>query len=226
VNQQLTQDGGFATYAPLYREKGLPVVPYSARGGRLLWPEHWLPDPAAASETLFESWCSAAPRESISLALGPASGVCIIDVLTTDPEQIATIRSIVPRSVWQRTGGHGVAGAYRWHEGFLPFVIRHPVTLQIMARGFGAGQYTAMPPSVRYDTPSYEANCFLGDVLDQLRHPPGACYERLCAALGVPEEDDRGLRPLSDRKLPWRASLRQLSHQFANAQRVRASGPY
>lgn len=221
MNRQLTKSGGFAAHAPMYRECGLPVFPFSARAGQPIWPEVWMPPSAFVEDTLFKVWCSVFPDENISLALGSASGICIIDTLTTDPDMVATIQSIVPPSPWRRTGGHGVAGAYNWVEGFAPFVIRHPQTYQIIVRGFGGeGQYTALPPSIRYDdAPSYEANCFLGGVLHRLPNPPEGCYERLCAALGILEDENRGVGDPHIRTPPWMGPVWRLKHQFAKMQR-------
>ena len=99
----MTQAGGasgiFAATAPAYWAAGLPAIP--------LWPGQKRPIPegwqAYAEEAVPEGtqalWLERHPSANIGLVLGPASGLCMVDVDTEDMALQGLLAKLLPLRV-------------------------------------------------------------------------------------------------------------------------------
>jgi len=106
--------GIFADNAPLYYAAGLNVIPLYEREKRPV-----LMDWSRFAETpvppeLQQEWVEKYPKSNIGLALGPVSGVIVIDIDTDDVDQIQAIMSVLPPSPWVRKGKKGMMLAYKY----------------------------------------------------------------------------------------------------------------
>ena len=94
----------FFDNAPHYWTVGMPVIPLlpgEKRPGIKAWQRYCQELP---SEHLQQQWLGAYPNSNIGLALGPQSGVVVIDIDTDDSEIMAAIESVLAPypSPWHR----------------------------------------------------------------------------------------------------------------------------
>jgi hypothetical protein len=119
------------------------------------------------TELEMQHWLASFPRGNIGLPLGPASGLCMIDIDTEDQALIDAIMNILPPSPWVRVGKKGMGLAYRF-EGQKNFKLRGAAGGMIM-EFLGLGNQMVMPPSIHPETQQpYTANANLWDVLDKV----------------------------------------------------------
>lgn len=183
----------FARCAPAYWAAGLSVIPIR-RGSKMPALPARNPDRGYPSWTEYcrrlpdvedrETWLKVYNDCGIGLALGPASGVVVIDVDTVDPDQIAAIEGVLPASPWRRVGSKGWAAAYRY-AGLKPFKIKNDAG-ETLVEHLAEGNQTVLPPTVHPKTgQAYTANCELLDVLGELVELPADIETRLREALGL-----------------------------------------
>src|SRR5690606_20889065 len=99
----------FRDYAPLYWNAGVPAIPLRQRSkapARSEWTEFGRRMP---SEEEREDLISRYPHGNIGLPFGPASGLCAIDIDTTDEALVAAIEDCLPQTPWRRVGAKGCA---------------------------------------------------------------------------------------------------------------------
>ena len=103
----------FATFAPAYWSRNIPVIPLMA-GQKRPAVEAWqmYSDAMPAAETRAK-WLREHADGNLGLALGAQSGICMLDVDTDDPKVHALVDSLLPASPWRRYGRKGFALAFR-----------------------------------------------------------------------------------------------------------------
>lgn len=172
----------FEAFAPTYWAAGLPVIP--------LRPRNKMPDinqwstygSRMPDEIEMQHWLASFPRGNIGLPLGPASGLCMIDIDTEDQDLIDAIMDILPSSPWVRVGKKGMALAYRF-EGQKNFKLRGSEGGMIL-EFLGLGNQVVLPPSIHPETQQpYTANANLWDVLDKLSYLGEDIEDKLRALL-------------------------------------------
>lgn len=174
----------FLDLAPYYWAASLPVIPLQHRDKKPVL-RRWniycsrLPD---ASEC--QHWLSAYPAGNLGLPLGPRSGLCMIDIDSDDPEVIEAIRSVLPRSPWERVGKKGMVLAYRF-SGLKNFKIKGPDGSMVVEL-LGEGNQVVLPGSIHPDTGRpYVANAQLWDVLDEVQPLPADIATQIRTVLGL-----------------------------------------
>jgi putative DNA primase/helicase len=96
------------------------------------------------------------PRSNIGLPFGPASGLCAIDIDTTDEELVKAIEDCLPATPWRRVGKKGCALVFKW-QGQKNFKIRSDEGM--ICEFLGLGNQLVLPPSIHPDTgEAYTAN--------------------------------------------------------------------
>lgn len=173
----------FAAHAPTYWAAGLPVIPLRQRNKMpeiARWPIYGSRMP---TETEQAHWLASYPFGNIGLPLGPASGVCIIDIDTEDEALTAAILEACGQSPWVRVGKKGMALAYRF-DGQRNFKLR-AADGGMLCEFLGLGNQVVLPPSIHPDTRRpYTANANLWEVLDQLPELGKDIEDKLRAILG------------------------------------------
>jgi hypothetical protein len=107
-------DNVFRDNAPFYWGANLPVMPLKIRSKAPIlgeWTQYAVHMPSAAVREL---WLRDYPRSNLGLPFGPASGLCAIDIDTTDEALVQAIMDCLPESPWVRIGAKGCAMVYRW----------------------------------------------------------------------------------------------------------------
>ena len=174
----------FETYAPLYWQSGLPVIPLRQRNKMpdiMNWSLYGRQMPTVLEQ---QHWLASYPEGNIGLPLGPESGVCIIDIDTEDAELDAAIREICGPTPWVRVGKKGAALAYRF-EGQKNFKLRGAGG-GMLCEFLGMGNQVVVPPSIHPETQMpYTASADLCDVLDQLPFLGEDIEDKLRALLGT-----------------------------------------
>lgn len=161
---------------PLYRNEKRPCI--------LDWSAYAIQkvDDATAVE-----WIGQYPDGNIGLALGPASGVMMIDIDTEDRTLEEKIIAILPPSPWRRKGKKGMMLAYKYTP-IKTHRIRN-ASGETLVECLSARTQCVLPPSIHPETKApYTANVELVDVLDQLVHLPENIEEMLrkvCADHGI-----------------------------------------
>jgi putative DNA primase/helicase len=118
------------------------------------------------SEEEREELLSHHPHGNIGLPFGPASGLCAIDIDTTDEELVAAIEDCLPHTPWRRVGAKGCARIFRW-EGQKNFKIRDESGM--ICEFLGLGNQLVLPPSIHPDTGKpYVADSNLWEVIDAI----------------------------------------------------------
>lgn len=183
----------FAEAAPAHWAAGLPVIP--------LKPPNWSGS-GAGKAPIIEQWaryCREMPSEeeqaewlgrfsgcNIGVALGPCSGLCAIDIDTSDPAIIVAIEKALPPSAWRRVGAKGAVLAYRW-SGQRSFQLKNEAG--VIVEFLADGRQIAVPPSIHPKTGQpYAASRPLLDALTELIPLPDNVEEQLrdaLAAIGV-----------------------------------------
>lgn len=174
----------FATFAPLYWQRGLPVIPLRMQEKRpaiAAWSEFCkrLPNPDEQ-----QAWLTSYQHGNLGLPLGPQSGLVMVDIDTDDQTVINAIMDVLAPfpAPWKRIGKKGFALAYRQPVGgeLKPFKLKAVDTNQMIVEMLSTGNQIVLPPSVHPDTKRpYEANCDLLDVLDQLVPLPADIEDRM-----------------------------------------------
>lgn len=172
----------FATYAPAYFEAGLNIIPLYAREKKpILMDWSRFADTPVPPE-LQADWLRQYPDANIGLALGPVSGVIVIDIDTDDLKLIDAIIKILPPSPWRRKGRKGMMFAYKYSP-IKTHRIKN-ISGETIVECLSARTQCVLPPSIHPDTQlPYEANTNLYDVLDQLCFLPEDIEELLRTAL-------------------------------------------
>lgn len=157
----------FATTAPGYYAKGLPVIPLYTREKRPI-PMDWSQyhDKPVEPEVQAE-WLQTCGEGNIGIVLGEQSGISMMDIDSTDPAIVSLIQQLLPASPWQRIGAKGMVLAFRF-SGIRTFRIKSPKHGTICEL-LSTRTQVVLPPSIHPDTQlPYQANCELLDVLDKL----------------------------------------------------------
>ena len=172
----------FGDFAPLYWDKGLPVIPIKPGEKRPFtpaWSQYCLQMPSDAEQ---EYWLRNFPGFNIGLPLGPQSGLIMIDVDTEDKVLEEAILSVLPSTPWVRIGRKGYALAYKLN-GQKACKIKDSeghMIVEILAQG----NQVVLPPSIHPDTGMpYTATGDLFDMLDQLPVLPQDIEAKLREAL-------------------------------------------
>ena len=174
----------FEAFAPRYWAAGLPVIPLRPRN-KMPDINNWsLYGRQMPSELEQGHWLASFPKGNIGLPLGPASGICIIDIDTEDAELDRAIREICGPTPWVRVGKKGAALAYRF-EGQKNFKLRG-ADGGMLCEFLGLGNQVVLPPSIHPDTNQpYTATADLWDVMDQLPFLGEDIEDKLRALLGA-----------------------------------------
>lgn len=173
----------FETYATEFWSRGLPVIPLRERNKMPLinqWSTYGRQMPTELEQ---QHWLASYPKANIGLPFGPASGLCGIDIDTTDEELIAAIEDILPPSPWVRVGKKGKLLIYRWDQQ-KNFKLRGADGGMIL-EFLGLGNQAVLNPSIHPDTQQpYVANCNLWEVLDKIVPLGEDIEDKLRALLG------------------------------------------
>jgi putative DNA primase/helicase len=174
----------FAEYAPTYWAAGLPVIPLRQRNKMPdinQWSRYGREMPTQLEQ---QHWLASYPKGNIGLPLGPASGICVIDIDTEDAALDAAIREICGPTPWVRVGKKGAALAYRF-EGQRNFKLRG-ADGGMICEFLGLGNQVVLPPSIHPDTGQpYTASANLWDVLDKLPYLGEDIEDKLRGLLGA-----------------------------------------
>jgi phage/plasmid-associated DNA primase len=172
----------FALTAPRYLEAGLPVIPLYPREKKPIpmdWSRYF--DQPVEPETQAQ-WLQSCAGGNIGLVLGPQSGICMVDIDTTDQRLVAVIEQLLPPSPWRRVGRKGAMLAFRY-TGLKTFRIRN-TSGETIVELLSARTQAVLPPSIHPDTGrAYEASCDLVDVHTQLSALDAEIESMLRAAL-------------------------------------------
>ena len=142
--------GLFSALAPQYWQAGLSAIPLRPREKMPIiksWDTFGTRMPDAAEQA---DWMAAYPSSNIGLALGAASGVCMIDIDVTDEALIASIREICGPTPWVRVGKKGMALAYKWEQQ-RNFKLRG-ADGGMICEFLGLGNQVVLPGSIHPDT--------------------------------------------------------------------------
>lgn len=176
----------FREHAPLYWSAGLPVMPVRGKAAFLTGWQNY--SDAMPTEAERRVWLAAHASMNLGLPLGPASGLFMIDIDTTDPELMKKIEAELPPSPWRRFGSKGAALAYRYSQDIKNFKIKGADGAMIV-EGLGRKQQIVCPPSIHPDTGNpYTSDTNLWEVLNQLQELPTDIASRLRRTLGVDNE--------------------------------------
>lgn len=157
----------FATHAPAYWQRNIPVIPLlpgQKRPGIDAWQmfSDTMPSPEQQAR-----WLHDFANGNMGLVLGAQSSVCMLDVDTDDPRVHQLVETILPRSPWKRFGKKGFALAFRW-SGQRTFRIKQADEATVMEL-LSSKTQIVLPPSIHPDTGRpYTANAELLDVYDAL----------------------------------------------------------
>jgi P4 family phage/plasmid primase-like protien len=157
----------FASRAPLYWAAGISAIPLRQRNKMPdinAWNVYGSRLPDAVEQ---DYWLTSFPNGNIGVALGPASGLCIIDIDTEDEDLIAAIVEICGHSPWMRVGKKGMALAYKF-ESQKNFKLRS-ANGGMLCEFLGLGNQCVMPGSIHPETGRpYTSNTNLWEVKDEL----------------------------------------------------------
>ena len=167
----------FLDAAPALWAAGLPVIPLIGKRAFLIaWTRYCLEMPTEADRA---DWLASHPNNNIGLPLGPSSGLCVVDIDSTDPAVIASVKACLPASPWDRVGKKGCALIYSNSRNLKSFSI--PGLIDFLAEG----RQIVLPPSIHPDTGSpYVSNADLAEVYKNGDIPeiPTDLKERLLGA--------------------------------------------
>lgn len=158
----------FASEAPHYFAQGIPVIPLHVMDKRPIlrnWQKYHetMPDPDEQ-----QAWLEQFPDANIGLVLGEQSGICVLDIDTTDEELIKLITKILPDSPWVRIGKKGMVLAFKY-DGQKTFRIKLEDGSTVCEL-LSSRTQVVLPPSIHPETRRpYVANCQLYEVLDKLQ---------------------------------------------------------
>lgn len=174
----------FATLAPIYWAHGLPAIPLKECGKAPIINQ-WSVFGTRMPDMIEQNhWLASFPKGNIGLPLGPASGLCIIDIDTEDEVLTAAIIDACGPTPWVRVGKKGMALAYKF-EGQKNFKLRGGEGGMI-CEFLGNGNQVVLPGSIHPDTQQpYTANANLWEVLDQIPYLGEDIEDKLRAILGA-----------------------------------------
>lgn len=174
----------FSDNAPKYWDAGIPVMPLKVKSKAPILNEWTAYGKVAPTQAIQGHWLETYPHSNIGLPFGAASGLCGIDIDTTDQKLVDIIMDILPASPWTRIGKKGCGLIFRW-QGQKNFKIRSQNDGMIMEM-LGQGNQLVMPPSIHPDTGlPYTSNVDLWDVMDKIQPLPMDAEEKLRAALDI-----------------------------------------
>ena len=135
--------GVFSEFAPSLWNKGLPVMPCKGKIPVIKeWPRLCETMP---TQTEQETWLTIYSNYNIGLPLGPASGLCVVDIDIDDPDEIEAIKATLPPSPFERVGKKGCALFYTYN-GEMNFSVSGKVDF------LSKGKQVILPPSIHPDT--------------------------------------------------------------------------
>lgn len=173
----------FREFAPLYWGAGIPAMPLKVRSKAPIlaeWTQYGSNMPSAAVR---DHWLETYGRSNIGLPFGDASGLCAIDIDTTDEALVAAIEDCLPSTPWRRVGAKGCALIFKW-QGQKNFKIRSDDGM--ICEFLGLGNQLVLPPSIHPDTgTAYVANTNLWEVMDAIPALGVDIEQKLRDALGV-----------------------------------------
>jgi putative DNA primase/helicase len=173
----------FRDFAPLYWEAGIPAMPLKIKSKAPIlseWTQYGTNMPSAAVR---DHWLAEYPRSNIGLPFGPASGLCAIDIDTTDDELVKIIEDCLPATPWRRVGKKGCALVFKW-QGQKNFKIRSDEGM--ICEFLGLGNQLVLPPSIHPDTgEAYTASCDLWEVMHKIPALGVDIEQKLRDALGI-----------------------------------------
>jgi len=159
--------GIFASTAPGYYARGIPVIPLHRKEKRpvpLDWSRfHDMP----VEPELQNEWLNAYSEGNIGMVLGKQSGVVMLDIDTEDQALISVITGLLPKSPWVRIGQKGMVLAYRY-TGLRTFRIKN-MSGESICELLSERTQCVLPPSIHPKTQQpYKANVDLLQVIDHL----------------------------------------------------------
>lgn len=160
----------FATEAPKYYARGIPVIPLNPNSKRPT-PQGWS-DYAdhMITEDIQKYFLSMPANHNIGLVLGKVAGVSVLDFDYADAVLVEKITSLLPQGwdMWKRVGAKGFIVAFRYNPELKTFRIQsreHGTLCEYLS----SGTQCVLPPSIHPDTGKpYVANTELLSVIDQL----------------------------------------------------------
>lgn len=181
-----------AQYAPLYWERGIPAIPLypfdagvKSAGKRPIengWQRYSEEQPDEATK---QSWIEQYPNANIGCPAGKASGLVFIDIDSDDPNVIAALESVLPKSPWKRIGSKGYVAAYRFN-GEAPCKISQDDNgqMKMVVELMSTGNQIVLPPSIHPDTKApYFSDTNLWEIKDSCPLLPDNIQAKLRAAL-------------------------------------------
>jgi phage/plasmid-associated DNA primase len=174
----------FADNAPRYFAAGLNVIPLYEKEKKPI-----LMDWSRFAETpvppdLQKQWIAQYPNSNLGLALGPVSGVIVIDIDTDNSDFMKAIVKLLPPSPWSRKGKKGMMLAYKY-SAIKTHRIKN-ISGETIVECLSARTQCVLPPSIHPDTKlPYESNTNLYDVLDKLVCLPDDIEDQLRTALAA-----------------------------------------
>lgn len=173
----------FREFAPAYWDAGIPAMPLKTRSKAPILSEWTAYGTHMPSPAVRQHWLHEYPHSNIGLPFGEASGLCAIDIDTTDEELVAAIEDCLPVTPWRRVGAKGCALIFKW-QGQKNFKIRSEEGM--ICEFLGKGNQMVLPPSIHPDTgQAYTANSNLWEVMDKIPALGVDIEQRLRDALGV-----------------------------------------
>lgn len=174
--------GIFASTAPAYYARGIPVIPLHRKEKRpvpLDWSRfHDMP----VELELQNQWLNDYAEGNIGMVLGKQSGVVMLDIDTEDQALINLITSLLPRSPWQRIGQKGMVLAFKY-TGLRTFRIKN-MSGESICELLSERTQCVLPPSIHPKTQApYKANVDLLQVIGNLPVLDGAIESILRQAL-------------------------------------------
>lgn len=175
----------FGTYAPMYWDAGLPVIPLKpfdstekgAGKAPVLtdWTKYGAQGPSEGEK---QAWLNSYADYNIGLPFGAASGLCAIDIDVEDQGLIDAIREICGPTPWVRIGAKGMGLIYKW-SGQRNFKLRGEEGGMI-CEFLGMGNQMVVPPSIHPTTKRpYTADSNLWEVLSEIRSLPSDIDQKL-----------------------------------------------
>lgn len=218
----------FRNNAPKYWEKGLPAIPLhkwdtiNDKGvsiGKAPCLNQWqrfncyMPTYAEQQE-----WLAKYPDGNIGLPLGEQSRCVALDIDTDNPNELALIDRLVPKSPWARVGKKGKVLMFKYN-GEKTFRIKDN-TGRTICELLSSKTQVVLPPSIHPDTKQpYVANCNLYEVVDQLPLLPKGIEEVLRGAL----EEELGIK-LSH--MGWSRTIDYVSYGSRDVKMTSVAGVY
>lgn len=157
----------FSDNAQAYWDSGLQVIPLYPKSKRPIMTDWSRFADKVVDERERAEWLTEHSAANIGLVLGPASGVCVIDIDTEDDVLFKAIVSVLPPSPWARRGRKGVMLAYKY-TGIKTHRVKN-ASGQTLVECLSARTQCVLPPSIHPDTGlAYTDNIELWKVVGEL----------------------------------------------------------